>query len=123
MASLLKYSHHLSLFLLALSQPSTAAWNNLTLSSYKLAQTGISSAIANLDAALPNVSVSDILNDLNHGNPNVTPNVKHLVASSGYAWENTADFDDQNTEKWYPQGITTSADAYDSGVYEGHRVQ
>jgi hypothetical protein len=108
---------------LALSQQTTAAWKNLTLSDYKLKQTGVSATIANLDKALPNVNVSSIMDDLNHVNPGVTPSVKNLVASSGYAWEDTADFDDQNTEKWYPQGITTSADAYDSGVYEGHRVQ
>ncbi|KAF2246809.1 hypothetical protein BU26DRAFT_383022, partial [Trematosphaeria pertusa] len=69
------------------------------------------------------VKVSDIIEDLNHVNPPKSPSVKHLVASSAYGWEDSSDFDDQNTEKWYPQGITTSADAYQSGTYEGHRVQ
>lgn len=109
--------------ILALSHPTLAAWKNLTLSDYALKQGAYSSAIANLDAALPNVKVSDIIEDLNHVNPPKSPSVKHLVASSAYGWEDSSDFDDQNTEKWYPQGITTSADAYQSGTYEGHRVQ
>ncbi|KAH7381506.1 secreted protein [Pyrenochaeta sp. MPI-SDFR-AT-0127] len=111
------------LALLTLTTPTLAAWNNLTLSNYKLAQSGYSSAIANLDSALPNVKVSDIIADLNHNNPSTTPSVKNLIPSSAYGWQNTADFNDQDTEKWYPQGVTTSADAYDSGTYEGFRVQ
>jgi len=111
------------LALLTLTTPTLAAWNNLTLSNYKLAQSGYSSAIANLDSALPNVKVSDIIADLNHNNPSTTPSVKHLIPSSAYGWQKTADFNDQDTEKWYPQGVTTSADAYDSGTYEGFRVQ
>jgi hypothetical protein len=114
---------YLPIIFLALSQQTLAAWKNLTLSDYKLKQSGYSSTIANLDKALPIVKVSDIMSDLNHINPGTTPNVKNVIASSGYGWENSADFDDQETEKWYPQGITTSADALESGVYDGHRVQ
>jgi hypothetical protein len=109
--------------LLALPNLTTAAWANLTLSNYKLKEGAYSSAIANLDKALPNVKVSTIMGDLNHGNPGTSPSVKNLVASSAYGWENSADFDDQGTTKWYPQGITTSADAYDKGEYEGNRIQ
>lgn len=109
--------------LLGFSAFANAAWQNLTLSDYRLKQSGFSTTIANLDKALPNVKVSTIMGDLNHNNPGTTPNVKNLISSSGYGWENSADFDDQNTEKWYPQGITTSADAYDKGEYEGNRVQ
>jgi len=107
----------------AIVHPALAAWDNLTLSDYKLKQSGYSATIAALDKALPNVKVSDILTDLNHGNPAASPGIKNLVASTAYRWEDTADFNDQDTEKWYPQGITTSADAYASGVYEGHKVQ
>jgi hypothetical protein len=111
------------LVLIGFSAFANAAWKNLTLSDYRLKQSGFSSTIANLDKALPNIKVSKIMDDLNHNNPGTTPDVKNLVPSSGYGWENSADFDDQDTDKWYPQGVTTSADAYEKGEYEGHRVQ
>ncbi|KAL5378193.1 hypothetical protein DPSP01_009304 [Paraphaeosphaeria sporulosa] len=114
---------NLLLFFSILITPTHAAWANLTLSSYTLLQTPFSSAIAALDAALPNVKVSTVMSDLNHANPASSPKVTHLVPSSAYAWAHTSSYDDQNTEKWYPQGITTSADAYASGTYEGQRVQ
>ena len=37
-------------------------------------------------------------------------------------WENSASFNDFGTTSWYPQGISTSADAYDVGTYEGKHV-
>jgi hypothetical protein len=106
-----------------IQHPALAAWDNLTLSDYKLKQSGYSATIAALDKALPKVTVSDIIADLNHGNSVASPGIKNLVASTAYRWEETADFNDQDTEKWYPQGITTSADSYASGVYEGKKVQ
>lgn len=109
--------------LFTFSTPTLAEWFNLTLSDYKLKEGAYSSAIANLDAALPNVKVSSIIGDLNHDNPSTSPSVKNLVSSSAYGWESTASFDDAGTDKWYPQGITTSADAYASGEYEGYRIQ
>lgn len=114
---------HILPLLLAGSQLASAAWENLTLADYKLKQSGVSSVIAKLDALLPRASVGDIMADLNHANPAVTPNVKNLVANTGYTWETTDGYDDKGTSKWYPQGITTSADAYEAGTYEGHRVQ
>lgn len=110
-------------FFLVFSHTSLAAWDNLTLSDYRLKQSAYSSTIAKLDAALPNVKVSTVISDLNHVNPATFPSIKNIIKSSSYGWENSADFDDQDTEKWYPQGITTSADAYASGEYEGSRVQ
>ncbi|KAF1954571.1 hypothetical protein CC80DRAFT_493705 [Byssothecium circinans] len=111
-------------FTFAAILPSTyAAWANLTLGDYTLKQSGYSATIANLDKALPNVKVKDIMDDLNHVNPAAAPNIKHIVASSAYKWESSSDFNDQDTKNWYPQGITTSADAYDSGEYEGQRLQ
>ena len=113
----------LASLLVAFSNTATAAWANLTLSNYKLKEGAYSSAIANLDKLLPNVKVSDILKDLNHNNPGTSPSIKHLVSSSAYGWQHNSDFNDQDTKDWYPQGITTSADAYDNGKYEGQRVQ
>lgn len=111
------------LALIALTESAFAAWQNLTLTDYTLKQSGYSAAIANLDKALPNVKVSTIMADLNHVNPAKSPSIKHLVASSAYGWEDSSDFNDQDTDKWYPQGITTSADAFANGEYEGQRVQ
>lgn len=106
-----------------LIQPSLAAWKNLTRTDYTLSQSAYSPAIANLDKALPVVKVSAIMSDLNHANPSSSPSIKHLVSGTAYSWEASADFNDQGTDKWYPQGITTSADAYGSGEYDGQRVQ
>ncbi|KAL2107699.1 hypothetical protein VUR80DRAFT_4856 [Thermomyces stellatus] len=39
--------------------------------------------------------------------------------TGGLQFESTDDFDDVNTEKWYPQGISSTADALDAGTYEG----
>lgn len=117
-----KRLHFLPL-LLAGSQLASAAWENLTLADYRLKQGAVSPVIAKLDALLPRASVGDVMADLNHVTPAVTPNVKNLVANTGYTWESTDGYDDKGTSKWYPQGITTSADAFESGTYEGHRVQ
>ena len=108
--------------LLALSSPAFAQWSNITKSNYQLKQSGVSSVIAALDAALLNVNVATIMDDLNHPNPASSPNVKNLKAGTGYGWEGSADFDDAHTTKWYPQGITTSADAYDAGDYDGYKI-
>ncbi|KAM6534352.1 hypothetical protein FALCPG4_007278 [Fusarium falciforme] len=55
-------------------------------------------------------SVADVFDDGNH---------KMTGSSNKKAWEEKPDFDDQNTSKWVPQGITSTADALDAGIYEG----
>lgn len=56
-------------------------------------------------------TVADVFNDGNH---------KMTTDSAGKKlWESTPDFDDFNTEKWMPQGISSTADALESGTYEG----
>ncbi len=43
-----------------------------------------------------------------------------MTDSSGRKkWEATADFNDFTTTKWLPQGISSTADAYDVGTYQG----
>ncbi|KAK2794363.1 hypothetical protein FQN52_008722 [Onygenales sp. PD_12] len=96
------------------------AWSNLTLEDYQLKQSGYSDFIADLDKVLPIVSVKDVLADTNHANPDSSPEVSNLVSS--YTWENVDGYDDVNTLKWYPQGITTTADASESGDYDGDVV-
>ncbi|KAK4107806.1 hypothetical protein N656DRAFT_719353 [Canariomyces notabilis] len=58
-----------------------------------------------------NVSVAHVFNDGNH---------KMTTDRNGYKhWEKTADYDDENTTKWTPQGVTGTWDALDAGTYEG----
>ncbi|KAF5378810.1 hypothetical protein D9615_006999 [Tricholomella constricta] len=92
----------------------------LDASQFKLTQSGYNSVISKLDAILPIVTVADVLANTNHANP-----PKTVAATSflrGYTWESVSGYDDLNTEKWYPQGITTSADALDVGVYQSKNV-
>ncbi|KAF8069198.1 hypothetical protein FPV67DRAFT_1109888 [Lyophyllum atratum] len=87
---------------------------------FKLTESGYNSVIAKLDAILPIKTVSDVLADTNHVNPTKTVSASNFLR--GYSWESVSGYDDENTDKWYPQGITTSADALDTGVYEGKKV-
>lgn len=56
------------------------------------------------------VNVSDVFDDGNH-----------LMSGSAtkLAWEKTKDFNDVDTKKWYPQGISSTADAAEVGTYDG----
>ncbi|KAK2590062.1 hypothetical protein QQS21_012261 [Conoideocrella luteorostrata] len=57
------------------------------------------------------VSVAHVFDDGNH---------KMTTDAAGKrAWEKTKDFNDQDTKKWVPQGITSTADALEAGTYEG----
>ncbi|EFY87876.1 hypothetical protein MAC_06124 [Metarhizium acridum CQMa 102] len=40
-------------------------------------------------------------------------------AISKLSWEKANDFNDVDTEKWYPQGISSTADAAEVGTYDG----
>lgn len=84
-------------------------------SDFVLEDQGLNANLAPLSAIFADagkkVSVADVFNDGNH----------QLTSASGgmRAWEEKADFDDQNTSKWIPQGVTSSADALEKGTYEG----
>ncbi|KAG6872261.1 hypothetical protein C0995_011472 [Termitomyces sp. Mi166 len=56
----------------------------------------------------------------NHANPTKTLSLSHFLR--GYTWEDVTGYDDEHTTKWTPQGITTSADALDVGVYQTKKV-
>ncbi|KFH46931.1 hypothetical protein ACRE_022450 [Hapsidospora chrysogenum ATCC 11550] len=56
------------------------------------------------------VNVSDVFADGNHAMTGSDTKLK---------WESTADFDDFNTHKWVPQGISSTADAAAEGTYDG----
>ena len=99
-------------------QDAAAAATPLTASNfrYTLSETS-SSLVSALDAALPNVSMSAVADDANRTpSCDSAPSVTHRTAY--YCWNSG----DQGTSAWYPQGITTSADAYGEGTYEGKRL-
>jgi hypothetical protein len=99
-----------------------AAWANLSLSDYQLQQSGYSNIIAELNKVLTRVPVGSIVKDTNHKNPSSSPppKVKNLLTS--YTWDDVKGYDDFNTEKWYPQGLTAGADAIEGGKYGLNRV-
>ncbi|EEQ91076.2 uncharacterized protein BDCG_06196 [Blastomyces dermatitidis ER-3] len=94
-----------------------AEFKNITVNDYKLKATGCSDNIKDLDKVLPIKSVKQVLATTNHRNPDSSPDVKHTLQA--FTWEDVDGYDDVNTRKWYPQGITTTADATDTGDYEG----
>lgn len=71
----------------------------------------------------PNVaSLAEILSDRHTTVAAVFEDGNHAMeehSSGGLSFESTDDFDDVNTEKWYPQGISSTADALGEGTYEG----
>ncbi|KAI8142605.1 hypothetical protein BJV82DRAFT_669745 [Fennellomyces sp. T-0311] len=75
--------------------------------------------IAKLDNALPIVSVGTVLASTNHPNPGYNGPSNFV---EDFTWDKRDGYNDQDTELWFPQGITTSSDAYDNGVYEGSDV-
>lgn len=66
------------------------------------------------------VGLRGVLADLNRVGTHA--DVPGEAPIAGMAWQQ----DDQDTERWFPQGITTSADAYGAdpagGMFEGHDV-
>lgn len=56
------------------------------------------------------VNVSDVFADGNH---------VMTGSDSKLAWESKSGYDDFKTNKWVPQGISSTADAADEGTYEG----
>ncbi|OJD19499.1 hypothetical protein AJ78_00568 [Emergomyces pasteurianus Ep9510] len=97
--------------------PALAEFKNITVDDYQLKATGYTDIIADLDKVLPIKSVKQVLANTNHKNPNSSPDVKNSIQA--FTWEDVKGYDDVNTRKWYPQGITTTADATDAGNYEG----
>ncbi len=78
-------------------------------------------AIAGLDAALPNVTVQQVLDDGNRVATRLTASEGAALVTNfaaGFRFESG----DVGTAEWMPQGITTSSDALDSGVYEDRKA-
>ncbi|KAJ4420298.1 hypothetical protein N0V85_000647 [Neurospora sp. IMI 360204] len=99
------------------SDPSdcSTASKEKTGSDFKLTEQADNTNVASLSkiftTAGKKVSVADVFNDGNH---------QMTTDSSGRKlWQHTSDFNDEDTTKWVPQGITSTADALDTGTYEG----
>jgi len=101
------------------AEPSVAAAATpLTASNfrYTLSETS-SSLMGALDSALPNVTMGAVADDANRTpSCDSAPSVTNRTAY--YCWNPG----DQDTPDWYPQGITTSSDAYEAGTYDGKRI-
>ncbi|KAL9599246.1 MAG: hypothetical protein Q9219_003948 [cf. Caloplaca sp. 3 TL-2023] len=87
-------------------------WEDITSDKdIQLKQSGASGLIKNLDDALPNVSVDEVVSDANH---------EMTVTGGRYKWPATKDDNDFNSESWYPQGISSSVDAGDAKYSKNH---
>ncbi len=67
--------------------------------------------VASLSKILDRVTVANVFKDGNHQMTTDTSGRK--------LWEKRPDFNDMDTEKWVPQGISSTADALKNGTYEG----
>lgn len=82
---------------------------------FSLSRTTVS-LISGLDTALPNVSMSTVVDSANRTATACTAPAQHRVSS--FCWNSG----DAGTGEWMPQGITSSADALSAGLYEDRRV-
>ena len=71
--------------------------------------------IADLDIVLSEASVATVLDSANRQAASCSP---HPNAVAAFCWQSGDEF----TTEWYPQGITTSADASSDGEYQGRTV-
>ncbi len=98
--------------------PAQAA-TKLDESKFVLQRNANTAAWQTLIDATDRVSVPMVLNDANR-TANRIENGSLLAPNfaAGFTWEQG----DNNTEEWYPQGITTSSDAYDDGLYDNRKL-
>jgi hypothetical protein len=86
-------------------------------SDFKLQESPDNPHLSALATKLANrkVNVATVLSSANHAL------TKEDLAKpiEAYKWEHTSEFNDETTEKWVPQGITSTADALGEGTYEG----
>jgi hypothetical protein len=97
------------------SAPAVAAPLQLVAENFRLQATDYNPVIADLDAILPKASVAAVVDSANRTGAWCSP---HPNAVAAFCWQRG----DNSTTDWYPQGITTSADASADGRYEGKTV-
>jgi hypothetical protein len=95
--------------------PASSAPTTLTAANFHLQQTAYSGVIGQLDTLLPHASVGQVLDSANRATASCSAHAPALLAS--FCWRS----DDEGSLDWYPQGITTSADATNdpNGLYQG----
>jgi hypothetical protein len=93
----------------------TAAPLPLTAENFRLRMGNYNPVIAELDAILPKASVAAVVGSANRTGVSCSP---YPNAVAAFCWQSG----DDSTTEWYPQGITTSADASADGKYEGKTV-
>ncbi|MCP2164251.1 hypothetical protein [Goodfellowiella coeruleoviolacea] len=101
--------------------PGTASAAVLPSSNFKLIRSADNSAYDALVNALPRASVSAVLDSANRTATPMSASAGAAQAknfAAGFDWQSG----DNTVTEWIPQGITTSADAYDAGTYEGRDV-
>lgn len=105
--------------------PATAHAATVTPGRFRLAGRASNSygKFADLNAALAGkltkVSASAVIADTNRKAKRLTGAPSTAKAfQTGFAWDDA----DQKVRYWIPQGVTTSADAYNSGYYNGDKV-
>jgi hypothetical protein len=97
------------------SAAAVAAPVQLRAANFHLKMSEHNPVIADLDALLPKASVSAVVDSANRRGRSCRP---HPNAVASFCWQRG----DDSTTEWFPQGITTSADASADGKYEGKTV-
>lgn len=106
-----------------------AVTNSADLAKHRLKERRVSATtIAELDSRLPNVGVAQVLASANHPMKSVTSGqcaTREVAAlpvnprySSGYCW----DTGDATTQRWLPQGLTSSGAADNDGLWGTNKV-
>ena len=105
---------------------------NLPLSSYKMRESldwDLSTLRKHFSSKNKLVSVSQVMDSANHQMVTLDPDEWFIGSGtlakpqSVYRWEAAAEnFDDYGTEKWYPQGLTSTSDALGVGEWEGKNL-
>ncbi|MQA09152.1 MAG: hypothetical protein GEU98_11520 [Pseudonocardiaceae bacterium] len=73
--------------------------------------------VSSLDGKLPVTPFADVVADGNREARELCQDTG-IDGATGFCWNEG----DENTADWYPQGLTGSWDATESGSYEGHRA-
>jgi hypothetical protein len=92
--------------------PAVAAPIALAAENFRLQASDYNPVIAALDGVLPTAAVKDVVDSANRAGSSCRP---HPNAVAAFCWQSG----DNTATGWYPQGITTSADASANGQYEG----
>jgi hypothetical protein len=98
----------------------SAAPTGLTAANFRLQKGAYNTTIGALDGVLPKAGLGQVVESANRTAKPCGAHAPNTLAA--FCWQSTAGADDENTTDWYPQGITTSADADPSGAYQDKTV-